>query len=73
MAGYISGTIVNLKISIMKTVITAMAIVFTGFLACDTPEPATTNPGDSTTINSNRTDTTMNTDTTTRRDSIPQP
>lgn len=58
----------------MKTVITIMAIVFTGFLACDTPEPATTtNPGDSTTINSNRPDTTMSTDTTTRRDSIPQP
>jgi len=56
----------------MKIVITVMAIVFTGFLACDTPEPATTNPGD-TTINSNRSDTTMNTDTTTRRDSIPQP
>lgn len=57
----------------MKTIITVMAIVFTGFLACDTPEPATTNPGDSTTINSNRPDTTMNTDTTTHRDSIPQP
>lgn len=56
----------------MKTVITIMAIVFTGFLACDTPEPTTTNPADSTSINSNRPDTTMqNTDTTTRRDSIP--
>lgn len=57
----------------MKTVIIVLAIVFTGFLACDTPEPTTSNPGDTTTINSNRTDTTMNTDTTTRRDSIPQP
>lgn len=58
----------------MKTVITIMAIVFTGFLACDTPEPTTTNPGDSTSINSNRPDTTSNMDTTSmRRDSIPQP
>ena len=57
----------------MKTVLTILAIVFTGFLACDTPEQTTSNPGDTTTINSARPDTTMNTDTTARRDSIPQP
>lgn len=56
----------------MKTVITVLAIFFTGVIACDTPEPTTTNPGDTTTINSNRPDTTMQqTDTTMRRDSIP--
>lgn len=57
----------------MKTVITILAVVFTGFIACDTPEPATANPnGDTTTINSNRPDTTLqNTDTTMRRDSVP--
>jgi hypothetical protein len=53
----------------MKTVITIMAIVFTGFLACDTPEGTTTNPSDSTSINNNRPD--MQTDTTMRQDSIP--
>jgi hypothetical protein len=56
----------------MKTVITVLVVLFTGVLACDTPEPTTTNPGDTTTINSNRPDTTqMQTDTTARRDSIP--
>ena len=59
----------------MKTVITALCIVFAGIVACDTPEPSTTNPGDTTTINSNRpVDTTsMQQDTTMRHDSIPQP
>ena len=65
--------IVNLKISIMKTVITILAIVFTGIIACDTPEGTTTNPSDTTSINRDRTDTTMQnqTDTTMRTDSIP--
>lgn len=68
-----SRDIVNLKISIMKTVITILMVLFTGIIACDTPEPTTTNPsGDTTSINSNRMDTTMqSTDTTMRRDSIP--
>lgn len=58
----------------MKTVITMLVIVCAGLFACETPEPATTNPGDSTTINSNRPDTTLSgTDTTMRRDSIPHP
>lgn len=56
----------------MKTVITALVVVFIGLIACDTPEPATTNPGDTTTINS-RVDTTMKTDTAMRTDSIPHP
>ncbi len=56
----------------MKTVITVLVVLFTGVLACDTPEPTTTNPGDTTSINSNRPDSTMqNTDTTMRSDSIP--
>jgi hypothetical protein len=56
----------------MKAVFVIMAIVFTGFMACDTPEPTTTNPSDSTTINSARPDSAMqNTDTTVRRDSVP--
>ena len=59
----------------MKTVITALVILFVGIISCDTPEPTTTSQGDTTTINSNRPDTTMNsgTDTTARRDSIPNP
>ncbi len=59
----------------MKTVITALVVLFVGIMSCDTPEPTTTNPGDTTSINSNRPDTTMNsgTDTTMRRDSIPNP
>jgi hypothetical protein len=62
----------------MKAVITMLAIVVTSIIACDTPEGTTTSPSDSTTINSNRpdstmqrTDTTQNTDTTVRRDSVP--
>lgn len=57
----------------MKTVITIMVVLFTGILACDTPEPTTTSPsGDTTSINSNRPDTTTQTqDTTMRRDSVP--
>lgn len=62
-------TIINLKFSIMKTVITIMAIVFTGFLACDTPEGTTTSPTDTTSINQNRPN--VQTDTTMRTDSIP--
>jgi len=67
----------------MKTVITILVIVFAGIMACDTPGTTTTNPGDTTGINSNRPDTTMNTgtdtsantgtDTTSRQDSIPHP
>ena len=65
----------------MKTVITALSIVFAGLVACDTPEPTTTYPSDSTGINSNRPidstmqqqDTTMRQDTTMHYDSIPQP
>ena len=59
----------------MKTVITILAIVLTGIIACDTPEGTTGNTSDTTAINNNRpVDTTMqNTDTTVRRDSVPMP
>lgn len=68
----IAGIFLNKKMSIMKTVITIVAIVFTGFLACDTPEQTTTNQGDTTSINSARPDTLQSIDTTMRRDTIPQ-
>lgn len=56
----------------MKTVITVLAFVVMGIIACDTPEPATTTQPDSTGINSNKPDTSMrNADTTVRRDSVP--
>lgn len=58
----------------MKTVITALFIAIVGIISCDTPEPTTGSQGDTTTINSNRPDTTStSTDTTARRDSIPHP
>jgi hypothetical protein len=57
--------------SIMKTFITVLAIVITGFLACDTPESTTTSPTDSVGINSNRPDSTVQkSDTSMRRDSL---
>jgi len=51
----------------MKAVIIVLVALFTGFIACDTPEPTTTYPNDTTSIDRDRMDTTMQNETDTMR------
>jgi|GEM_PF-1538087 hypothetical protein len=51
----------------MKAVIIVLVVLFTSVMACDTPEPTTTYPNDTTSIDRDRMDTMMQNDTDTMR------
>lgn len=51
----------------MKNLLFIAALLTVGFVACDTPQPTTTDPSDSSSINSNKTTDTSATKTDTSR------